>query len=87
MPYIKQEKREKLDLAVENLRQALGENYDIGDVNYCASKLIWNLFEEKPNYSKANELVGVLECIKQEFVRRKVNPYEETKIKENGDLI
>jgi hypothetical protein len=28
----------------------------------------------------------VLECIKQEFYRRKLAPYEEAKIKENGDL-
>ncbi len=39
------------------------------------------------NYSKANELVGVLECVKQEFYRRQVVPYEEEKIRENGDLL
>jgi hypothetical protein len=33
-----------------------------------------------------NEIVGALECCKQEFIRRKLNPYEDKKIKENSDV-
>jgi len=31
-------------------------------------------------------MIGVLECVKQEFYRRKVAPYEDIKIIENGDI-
>ena len=54
---------------------------------YIISTIIWKSFEKQMNYSKANELVGVLECVKQEFYRRQVVPYEEEKIGENGDLL
>jgi len=30
--------------------------------------------------------MGVLECVKQEFYRRRAVPYEEEKIEENGDI-
>jgi len=31
-----------------------------------------------------NSVVGILECAKQEFIRKVVNPYENKKIIENG---
>jgi hypothetical protein len=38
------------------------------------------------NYKHINEIIGVLECAKQEFYRRVAAPYEDTKIQENGDV-
>jgi len=89
MPYIKQNDRQHLDEALVQRARLLITNEDLspGDLNYIISTIIWKSFEKQMNYSKANELVGVLECVKQEFYRRQVVPYEEEKIGENGDLL
>lgn len=90
MPYIKQEERERFDPHIgdtlRSLTHRLGRQYTPGELNYIISSIVWALFDETPSYTKGNELVGVLECVKQEFIRRKLNPYEEEKIKENGDI-
>lgn len=80
MPYITQDRRKEL-IALEKL-----ELLSPGDLNFLISRLIWKEFDRSPSYTKANEIVGVLECAKQEFIRRKLNPYEDKKILENGDL-
>ena len=33
-----------------------------------------------------NKIMGILECVKSEFCRRHAAPYEDLKIKENGDI-
>ena len=38
------------------------------------------------NYSNLNEMIGALECCKQEYYRAIVGPYEDMKIDENGDV-
>lgn len=55
-----------------------------GHLNYIITKL---LVELKPqNYKEFNAIIGVLESAKLEFYRRKVTPYEDKKIEENGDV-
>jgi hypothetical protein len=87
MPYIKPEAREKYDKLIKTLAQELtrpvGGVVD-GEVNYVISRLI-NLSYER-RYASLNRAIGVLECIKQEYYRRVVAPYEDEKIKENGDV-
>lgn len=85
MPYIKQEDRNRLIPVINDLVGLL-KNAPAGEINYVFSTVIWRLFEKETKYSKANELIGVLECIKQEFYRRKVATYEDKKIAENGDV-
>ena len=53
-------------------------------MNYLISTLM-NAFYER-NYADLNAAIGVLECAKMEFYRRVVAPYEDTKIKANGDV-
>ena len=92
MPYIKPEARQRLHEALENLRMTLYSskyNHGVlspGDLNYVISKLIWKLFDDNPSYTLGNNIIGVLECVKQEFYRRKMTPYEEEKMRENGDI-
>ena len=87
MPYIPKQKRELYNPAVDRLiTDLVKNNYTSGELNYCVSKLVWSLFEKEKRYSKANELVGAIECVKQEFIRRKLNIYEDQKIEEEGDL-
>ena len=38
-------------------------------------------------YEDYASVIGALECAKQELYRRLVAPYEDKKIKENGDVI
>jgi len=38
------------------------------------------------NYADYNEVMGVLECVKQELYRRLIVPYENKKKEENGDV-
>lgn len=81
MPYISQEQREELDKWLDSIVL-----FDLppGELNYVITKLL--LKTEPKCYSDYNILVGVLECIKLEFYRRAVAPYENKKISENGDV-
>ena len=89
MPYITKKKREQWDWEIVRTGRSLIMSNDIrpGDLNYIISSIIWKAFDKDTSYTKANELIGVLECVKQEFYRRKVVPYEEEKMKENGDIL
>ncbi len=82
MPYIKEE--QKLRLCSDNL---LPKPHVSGELNYLISKLCHNYVRDYGlNYHNINEVIGALECAKQEFYRRIASPYEENKIKENGDI-
>lgn len=90
MPYVKHEKRELLDDSIDYLSGSLknaspnGEGLE-GNLNYSVTRLLLALYGD-PSYKKINNMVGVLECIKQELYRRYVSDYENLKAKENGDV-
>jgi len=87
MPYINKDSRQKYDVLVDELTQKLEKNgHKPGDINYCFSRLLWSVFLKNPSYTLGNSLIGVLECIKLEFYRRRLGVYEDDKLKENGDL-
>lgn len=75
---------DKIKTMVEVL--TLGGTPSPGEVNYVISSIIWKLFDADCRYTTGNNLVGVLECVKQEFYRRKLAKLEDEKIIENGDL-
>jgi hypothetical protein len=80
MPYITEGKRILVDECGP---------IDSGELNYAITKTVLDYLHDRiemPNYAAMNSVVGVLECVKQEFYRRAVVPYEEAKIKENGDV-
>jgi len=87
MPYIKQEERKKFDWVIENLVALLNEKPEdvAGNLNYVFTVVLKRLSKDL-RYKKANELMGVLECVKQEYYRRVVASYEDQKIKDNGDV-
>lgn len=89
MPYIKQENRKQYEVIINDAVKVLSKDnktFDVGDLNFLVSSIVWQLFDSNPKYRTANDLIGTLECIKLEFCRRKVNPYEDAKINENGDI-
>lgn len=79
MPYVKQESRPDLE--------AGGPIQISGNLNFLITKLLKRYWENSPkNYQSINDIVGAVEGAKLEFIRRIVNPYEDKKIKENGDV-
>ncbi len=91
MPYIRQEDRDLLDGALDKLLLVLthsSSDKDLaGRLNYCFSYLAFRLFEYyEEGYTRANLINGVFVSAQQEFARRKLGPYEDQKIDENGDL-
>ncbi len=83
MPYI----REEFRAAVENL-----DPLNPGELNYAFTMLLISYLERQIHdhhpldYRLLNDVAGAFELAKAEFVRRAVNPYEDKKIKENGDV-
>ena len=93
MPYIKQEDREKLNIYINNIVAILQENPDKieGNLNYVITKITKDLFRSLKlglliNYKNMNGIIGALECVKLEFYRRCLVPYENSKIQSNGDV-
>ena len=82
MPYIKMKRRNDLsgDCPLDGPRTA-------GELNFILTDAIkgYLVFNEL-SYQSINDIVGALEGAKLEFYRRVVVPYEDTKIKENGDV-
>lgn len=58
-----------------------------GQLNYSITKLIrFYYLNHGKGYQAINDIVGALENAKLEFYRRVAVPYEDKKIKENGDV-
>jgi hypothetical protein len=91
MPYIKQEGRERLDHLIDLIAKTITyhDGPDLKDMagalNYVAYRLALKLMGT-PSYWKVALIDGVFSNISKEFYRRVAVPYEETKIKENGDV-
>ncbi len=81
MPYITQKERNGIDV---------GE-YDVstvkpGFVTYALYNTCLLALPDEPRYADYNTLLGALEATKLELYRRHIAPYEEQKMKENGDV-
>lgn len=94
MPYIKEENRQYFDKYIKEITEALKlrdnmSNIEVasvlGDINYCFSRIIGGIIDDI-TYPKVAMITGVLENVKQEFYRRIAEPYEDLKIKQNGDI-
>jgi len=80
VPYIKQEERKvKASIAIPD---------SPGNLNYNISLLLDHYLRQRGgvNYTNINEVVGVLECAKLELYRRVAAPYEQEKMRLNGDV-
>ena len=81
MPYIKQDRRIDLDDLVDALAENLSYN---GDLNYVLYALCKRFVP--PSYNNYKNYIGELEECVVEIRRRILGPYEDIKIKENGDV-
>lgn len=84
MPYVKKLRRDELLLGFED-RWTQPQNP--GDLNFILTFHINEYLKiQGKSYSTINDIIGALEGAKLEFYRRVAAPYEDTKIKENGDV-
>lgn len=76
MPYIRQDLRDTC--VIPNTP---------GELNYLITRLLLEYCEKHGQcYSTYNDCLGALTGAQLEFYRRVVAPYEDQKIKENGDV-
>ena len=94
MPYINEAARKELDACIDNMVECLTHGNEIsdyefttvlGEINYSFSRVLSQTMGQ-PSYSKIAMITGVVENIKQEFYRRVAEPYENIKIRSNGDI-
>lgn len=85
MPYLKKEERSYYnDLIAQIERHSITSP---GELNFLVTLLIKQSMKDKTiNYSLLNGIVGALDCAKEEFRRRILNPYEDSKIISNSDV-
>jgi len=85
MPYIAQDRRRAI---VKKAYLDMTEIDKAGELNYAITILIQQYSHNKGklSYQTINDIIGALEGVKQEFYRRVAVPYEEAKIKENGEV-
>jgi hypothetical protein len=58
-----------------------------GELNFAFTVVSRSYLEDKgESYQTYNDIIGALEGCKLELYRRMVAPYEDVKIKENGDV-
>ena len=100
MPYIKQEDRDVYEASytfTSNLDEIIYMDGEVkidlnkilssGHLNFIITKLCDDyLTMGGISYNNLNEIIGILECVKLEFYRRRVSIYEDKKIEENGDV-
>ena len=90
MPYITKEDRSKLDAAIatlaERIREISAPETRAGNLNYSITRMLKMVYGAKLRYADHNEIVGMLDCAKQEWYRRCTAPYEDEKITANGDV-
>jgi hypothetical protein len=84
MPYIKDEERRIYSPNAYGMPTAI----TVGQLNYQITE-VCNLYrwsKDKASYQTINDILGALEGAKLEFYRRLAAPYEDQKIKQNGDV-
>lgn len=80
MPYIDEIRKVKLLEFKEPPQNA-------GELNFLITHLINNYISFKgEKYQHYNDVIGALEGAKLEIYRRRIVPYEDEKMKENGDV-
>lgn len=79
MPYIRKEDRPR---ASSDMGQITA-----GELNFMFTLIANDYISTKGmSYQTINDIIGALEGAKLELYRRVVSPYEDSKIKENGDV-
>ena len=70
---------------LQRIKECHAESALDGEVNYTITRIL-NALYGMGGYYVFNRAMGVIDCVGREFYRRKVSPYEDIKIQENGDV-
>lgn len=85
MPYIAKHDRQKfmwIEQAIEDTPPQTG-----GELQYLIAVMIHNYVKDQGlRYQTCNDIMGALTGANMEFYRRFVANYEDTKIRDNGDV-
>lgn len=85
MPYLKSKDKNKFKKTVKEFSK--NPPTTAGEINYLVTELVYAYLNQQGlNYQHLNDIVGALDGAKVELQRRIVGPYEDLKIKENGDV-
>lgn len=84
MPYIEPKVRREMQDAINDLAMFIESK---GDLNYAICELVGKvILEDTLSYTKISERIDAVYDAHNELRRRLLEPYENTKIKENGDV-
>jgi hypothetical protein len=84
MPYITQDRRDVFNNA---LMELAGEVQNEGELNYCIYKLSRLIIHRiGRSYSNLSMCSSAMEHAKLEWYRKILGPYEDEKIRENGEI-
>jgi hypothetical protein len=92
MPYIDNDDRTQYIPLIKEISKLVPNDHTkrSGHMNFIISRLIKDVYGYEPGkylkYWQWNEIKGFLSCITEEIGRRYIAPYEDQKIKENGDI-
>ena len=91
MPYIPAESRPQYEELIKSLAgticAATGDHTKrAGHLNYVITRLLLDTYGRELSYWQHNEIVGMLECCKQEFYRRRTGPFEDMWFEKSGDV-
>jgi hypothetical protein len=88
MPYITRDDKLIFDKPLSELLDVvLDRGLSNGELNYLITQLgLMYLDRHGKSYNTISDVVKAMECAKLEFYRRVAAPYEDNKIRENGDV-
>ncbi len=87
MPYITQDDRDQYDERLDDLCLALDEHgWQAGDVTYVLYMIVARWFKKVPKYTTIAAIRGCLMGTLSEMDRQFFFPYEDSKIRVNGDV-
>lgn len=87
MPYVDQASRARLQPIVDAFAQFLPSQVTAGELNYLFTRLGQEFVRRRGlSYQSLNDVTGALHNCASELYRRVAVPYEDAKIRANGDV-
>lgn len=85
MPYIDSKSRNEVDKYIDFYKLQISTSGILCYIIYMIMLTYMKIHGK--SFRTISEINGALECAKMEFYRKEVAPYEDEKIKQNGDCI
>ena len=86
MPYITRDDKDKYEPYLSRLRSLINEKTKKGELTYLVYTLGLEFFKDRKSYTNISTAISSLQDAAEELRRRHLNPYEDKKIEENGDV-